>query len=265
MTQRTAPADTPALTPAAFLVRGLAAGLVAGLLAFVVAFAVGEPAIDDAIALEEAAAAAQPAPEAEEDPGTEVSREHQKSWGLLTGTLAMGAALGGLTALAAAAVVGRLGGLSARGATALVSLLGFVSVAVVPFLKYPATPPAVGSGETIGGRTASYFAFLLVSVLAVIAAVVLARRLAERMQPATAAIVAGAGYVAVVLVAGLLLPTVDELGDFPADTLWSFRLASIATLATLWAGIGVGLVLSVGRLHDRVAAAVRRRELAQSL
>jgi len=45
------------LSPAAFLIRGLAAGLVAGIFAFVVAFAVGEPQIDDAIALEEAAAA----------------------------------------------------------------------------------------------------------------------------------------------------------------------------------------------------------------
>lgn len=50
-------AHTPALTPAAFLIRGLAVGVVAGLLAFLVGFARGEPTIDDAIALEEAASA----------------------------------------------------------------------------------------------------------------------------------------------------------------------------------------------------------------
>lgn len=246
-------------------------GLVAGLIAFVVAFAFGEPYVDDAIALEESAAAQPHAEHAEEaqepadqDGMVEISRENQKSWGLLTGTLAIGAALGGLSSLAAAAVLGRLG-LSARGSTALVALLGFVAVALVPFTKYPATPPAVGSGDTIGGRTASYFGLLLVSVLAAIAVVVLANRLRRRYDGWTAAFVGAGAYVAVVSVAAYLLPTVNELGDFPADTLWYFRRSSLITLAALWASIGVGLTLLVGRLHDRAAADLARRELAASL
>ncbi|WP_141013528.1 CbtA family protein [Nocardioides sambongensis] len=263
---------TPALTPAAFVVRGLAAGLAAGLIAFLVAFALGEPHIDDAIALEEAASAdATPADiaaeEAEADePGmVEVSRENQKSWGLLTGTLAIGAALGGLISLAAAGALGRLGSLSPRASTALVAGLGFVAVALVPFLKYPATPPAVGSGDTIGSRTAEYFAMLLVSVLAMIAAVLVANRLRTRLDPWTAVGVAGLGYLVVVGVAAALLPTVNELGAFPADTLWYFRRSSLFTLAALWATLGVGLVASVGRLTDRVRAEDRRRALAATL
>lgn len=269
----TAPRDRPVLSPGAFLVRGLAAGLVAGLVAFVVAFAFGEPYVDEAIALEEAAAAAQPAgdehAEHEDTGGVEISREDQKSWGLLTGTVAIGLALGGLTSLAAAAVVGRLGGLSARGSTALVALLGFVAVALVPFAKYPATPPAVGSGDTIGGRTAAYFGLLLVSVLAVIAAVVVANRLRGRLGGRidgwTAASIAAVGYVVVVTVTGLLLPAVNEVGDFPADTLWYFRRSSLVVLAALWATIGIVLVALVGRLHDRAVADAERRALAASL
>ncbi len=271
MTAHPLPGEKSVLTPAAFLIRGLAAGLVAGLLTFVVAFALGEPQVDDAIALEEAAAAEHDAhadeaaaDDAEEDV-TEVSRANQKSWGLLTGTLAIGVALGGLTSLAAAAVVGRLGSVSARGSTALVALIGFVAIALVPFLKYPATPPAVGSGETIDGRTASYFGFVLVSVLAAIAAVVVARRLADRFGGYAAATTAAAGYLVVVGVAALLLPTVNEVGDFPADTLWAFRRSSILTLAALWAGIGVVLVALVGRLHDRAVADAERRAFAASL
>lgn len=269
----TVPRDRSVLSPGAFLLRGLAVGLVAGLIAFVVAFAFGEPYVDDAIALEEAAAAqphAEGAEHAEEsshadDGMVEISRENQKSWGLLTGTLAIGAALGGLASLAAAAVLGRLGSLSARGSTALVALIGFVAVTLVPFTKYPATPPAVGSGETIGGRTASYFGLLLVSVLTAIAVVVLANRLRKRYDGWTAAFIATGGYVAVVTVTAMLLPTVNELGDFPADTLWYFRRSSLVTLAALWASIGVGLTLLVGRLHDRAAADLARRELAASL
>lgn len=268
---------TPALSPRAFLVRGLAAGLVAGLVAFLVAFGFGEPYVEDAIALEEAAAAAAPADEpadnhavdhaddhADEGGMVEVSRENQKSWGLLTGTLAIGLALGGLTALAAAAVVGRLG-LSARGSTALVALLGFVSIALVPFAKYPATPPAVGSGETIGGRTASYFALLLISVLAMIAAVVVTQRLRTRLETWNAATLAALGYVVVVGVAMWLLPSVNELGGFPADTLWYFRRSSLLVLTALWATIGIVLVSLVGRLVDRATAEAERRAFAASL
>ncbi|TNM48316.1 CbtA family protein [Nocardioides albidus] len=268
--------SVPGLSPAAFLLRGLAVGLAAGLIAFVVAFAFGEPYVDDAIALEESAAAhtdadhakddADKADESADDAGmVEVSRDNQRSWGLLTGTLAIGAALGGLASLAAAAVLGRLGNLSARGSTALVVLIGFVAVTLVPFTKYPATPPAVGSGETIGGRTASYFGLLLISVLAAIAVVVLANRLCARLDGWTAAFIGAGVYVAVVSVAAALLPSVNELGDFPADTLWYFRRSSLITLAALWASIGVGLTLLVGRMHDRVAADLARRALAASL
>ncbi|GAA1538326.1 CbtA family protein [Nocardioides humi] len=263
-----APGEKSVLTPAAFLIRGLIAGLIAGLFTFGVAFTLGEPHVDDAIALEEANAAAEPAPaEPEEDEAgmVEISRDNQKSFGLLTGTLAVGTALGGLTALAAAAVAGRLGRLSPRGSTALVALIGFVAVALVPFLKYPATPPAVGDPDTIGSRTTEYFGLLLISVLAAIAAVVIARRLLERYDGFTAVVAVGLGYLVVVVVAAALLPTVDELGDFPADTLWYFRRSSVLTLATLWGVIGVVLTGLVGRLYDRVAADDERRALAASL
>ncbi|MEZ0580427.1 CbtA family protein [Nocardioides sp. MH1] len=266
------PGREPALTPGAFLVRGLIAGLVAGLVGFAVAFAFGEPQVDEAIGLEDAAAAHQThaehqaeATEAAKPGMIEISRDDQRSWGLLTGTAAVGTALGGLVALATASVVGRLGRLSARGATLLVTGVGFVAVALVPFLKYPATPPAVGDPDTIGHRTSEYFALLLVSVLAAIAAVVVARRLLGRLDGVTAALVVAGGYVAVVTVAGLLLPTVDELGAFPADTLWYFRRASILTLASIWATIAVLLTVLVGRLYDDATAEAERRALAASL
>ena len=138
-------------------------------------------------------------------------------------------------------------------------------IALVPFTKYPATPPAVGSGDTIGHRTADYFALLAISVLAVIAAVVIANKLRARFDGWTSAGIAGAGYLVVVIAAASLLPTVNELGDFPADILWYFRRASLITLATLWGAIGVILVALLGRLHDRAVADAGRRELAASL
>jgi hypothetical protein len=66
-------------------------------------------------------------------------------------------------------------------------------------------------------------------------------------------------------VAALLLPTVNEIGSFPGDALWYFRLASLLTIATMWAGIGVVLTGLIGRLYEREASAVARRDLAASL
>jgi hypothetical protein len=256
-----------------FLVTGLLVGLFAGVLTFAVANVFGEPSIDTAIGIEEANSAAE-APIADdghshshgdEDAGTEVSRGTQKTWGLATAMIVVGPALGGLVGIASAIAMGRLRRLSPTQSTALVALLGFVSVALVPFAKYPATPPAVGNGDTIGSRTGLYFAFLVVSVVAMIGAVLLGKALLSRLRTTEAVGVAAAAYLLVVVVVGLLMPTVNELGSFPADTLWYFRRASLITLATMWALIGVGMAVMVSRQHEKATIAHAKRELAASL
>ncbi len=263
------------MTPSKFLIRGLLAALIAGLAAFAVAYVVGEPQVNAAIALEEAAAPEHQAPDdhshaapADQDPdtSTEVSRANQATWGLLTGTLAIGVAMGGITALAAAFALGRIGTLKPTQTTALVALLGFVSIGLVPFLKYPATPPAVGNGETIGDRTTLYFTFLAISVLAVIAETIFAALLLRRGGSVFQAVVFPAfGFLAIVSVAGGLLPTVNEVGDFPADVLWFFRRASILTTAAMWATLGIVLTGLIGKLYAKESAAQARRDLAASL
>ncbi|MEO5661910.1 MAG: CbtA family protein [Nocardioides sp.] len=256
----------------ALLVRGLLAGLIAGLAAFFVANVVGEPHVEAAIALEESAAPAahddghshSHADESEEAV-FEVSRANQSTWGLLTGSLAVGVALGGLVALVAAGTLGRLGRLLPGQSTALVALIGFLSVALVPFLKYPATPPAVGGGDTIGDRTALYFGFLVVSVLAAVLATYAACRLRERIGTYGGVVLGATTYLVVIVVAGQLFATVNEVGDFPAATLWFFRRSSVFTLATMWGVLGVVLTGMVIRLHAQETAVAERRELAASL
>lgn len=286
------------MSPRAFLVRGLLIGLLAGVATFVVAYVAGEPHVQAAIELEEsggAASAASPAPGSQhhhdagtpahshddaaasgatsaEEPGGHshgeealVSRHDQRTWGLLTGTLTVGVALGGVVALIAAGAVGRLGRLTVPQSTAAVALVGFVAYGVVPFLKYPATPPAVGRADTIGARTGDYFGFLLVSIVTAVIVVVVAARAWERVGAFWAVVGAAAAYGVVMLVAGQAFPTVNEIGDFPADTLWYFRRASLLTLATLWTVIGVGLVGAVRPLAAEAAERAARRELAASL
>lgn len=264
------------MTPRKFLIRGLLAGLIAGLAAFAVAYVVGEPQINAAIALEEAAAAhdapdghthQQPADHSHDpESGVEIPRDVQSTWGLLTGTIAIGLALGGVTALAAAFALGRIGTLKPTQTTALVAFLGFVAIGLVPFLKYPATPPAVGDGDTINQRMTLHFVFLAISVVAIIAETIFAAALLTRGGSVFAAtVVPAVGFVVVIGTAAFLLPTVNEVGDFPADTLWFFRRASILTTAALWATLGIVLTGLIRRLHTQVAADHARRELAASL
>ena len=262
------------MTTRTFLVHGLLAGLLAGVAAFVVAYTVGEPQVDRAIALESAGATAD---HHHEDGATAsdshshshddaaVSRTTQSTLGLATGTLAIGVVLGGLTGLLSAVGLGRLGSLRPAASTALVALLGAVSFSVVPFLKSPATPPAVGSGEIIDSRTALWFGFVAVSVLGVLAAVAVARLAARRWSGVPGTIAGATAYVVVVAVAALAFPKVDELGSFPASILWDFRISSLLTLLAMWAVIGAVLTALVDRTWREQEAVAAQRAFAAAL
>jgi Probable cobalt transporter subunit (CbtA) len=212
-------------------------GVLAGLLASAVAWVVGEPQIDTAIAFEQhmhQMAGEAPEPEL-------VSRSIQSTIGLATGIVVYGAALGGIFALAFAYAYGRLGRLSPRGTAAILALAGFVTFILVPQIKYPANPPAIGDPTTIGARTALYFTMIALSVISSIAAVSTARQLARRLGAWNGAVAAGAAYVVVIAAAMLILPAVNEVpAGFPAATLWNFRLASLGIEAVLWTTLGLG-------------------------
>ncbi|RSS54069.1 CbtA family protein [Streptomyces sp. WAC01280] len=259
--------DTSSSTVRRLLVRGMLAGLIAGLFAFVVAYAVGEPSVDASIAVEEAAAqaahaghgAAAAAEEAEEEL---VSRDVQSTAGLATGVLVYGVALGGIASLAFAFVLGRVGRFTPKATAALVAAAAFTTVYLVPFLKYPATPPAVGNPDTIGKRTTLFFLMILLSVLLGVAAVIAGRRLAPRLGNWNATLVAGAGFVAAVAIACALLPGNDDAvqAGFPAAVLWEFRLATLGIQAVLWAVFAVAFGVLAQRL---LAPAAPRTAVAE--
>lgn len=231
----------------ALLVRGLISGLVAGLLALVFARIFGEPSIGSAIDFESAInetvtgahAHGADAQGQSAEPET-VSRAVQSSIGLATAVLVYAVAFGGLFSLAFATAYGRVGRLSARATAAVLALGGYLVVYVVPFLKYPANPPAVGSEDTIGQRTGWYLAMVVISVLLAVTAVYLGRRLTSRLGAWNGALVAGAVYLAAVAAAQALLPSLNETpATFPATVLWDFRVASLGTQLVLWTTIGL--------------------------
>jgi predicted cobalt transporter CbtA len=240
------------------LVRGMVAGLAAALCAFAFSFLVGEPQVGRAIDLEaQAAAAAGAAAEPQV-----VSRTVQRTVGLATAVGMYGLAVGGLFGIAFAVAYGRIGGFRPRAAAALLALGGFVTVQLVPFLKYPPNPPAVGNPDTIGSRTGLYLLMLAISVLAALAAVSFGRRAAAGYGNWNAALMAVGGYLALVAAAYVALPGVDEVAPgFPATLLWDFRLASLGTQAVLWTVLG----LLYGVLTERGLQSRQRQGTAAAL
>jgi Probable cobalt transporter subunit (CbtA) len=241
------------------LICGLLAGVCGGLLATGFARVAGEGSVGQAIAFEGKQAEA--AHEHEEAPV--VSRTMQRSLGLLTAAVVYGLAFGGFFALAFAAVYGRVARMSPARTSIWLAAFAFVTVFLVPFAKYPANPPSVGDPDTIGKRTAVYLIMILISLLAAIAAVRLRALLAERWSGSNATLAAGAGYLAVVVVAGLLLPAVHEVpAAFPAETLWRFREASIGTQAVLWTTLGLVFAGTAQRVMTGQTMLPRRRASA---
>jgi hypothetical protein len=232
------------------LLRGLLAGLIAGLLAGVFAYAAGESRIDAAIAIEEAHAATAPADDhhAEEL----VSRTGQKA-GLFLATALYGVAMGGLLATAYALLRRRLR--TPSDARAAVGLAGaaLLGVVLVPFVKYPANPPAVGDPATINQRTVSYLAIVVIGLVAVWAAVVAYRTVRSTAAEWLPWAASAGAFLVVVAVAYLALPAVDEVPEtFPPSLLWDFRLASLGTQVVLWSALS----LAFAALLSRAGAAV---------
>jgi hypothetical protein len=243
------------------LIRGMLVGLVAGIVAFLVARLLGEGPVNAAIGFETAHDTAMPSAM----PGMQgpelVSRGVQSTIGLATGVVLFAVAMGGLFALAYACVQGRLGRLDARATAALMALAGFTVVYLLPSLKYPANPPSIGNPDTIGRRTALYFTAMVIAAVVVVACGIAGRRLSRRLGGWDAALTAGAAGVAAVTVAYLALPAVHEIpAGFPADTLWWFRLASLAVQATLWATLGLLFgALTHRALHPAIDGRPRER------
>ncbi|MDZ7927697.1 MAG: CbtA family protein [Agrobacterium sp.] len=238
------------------LLRGMLLGVFAGLIAFVFAYQIGEPQVDLAIAFEEQMAAAE-APAATdgavaEEEAPVVSRETQATTGLVTGLVGFGAAIGGIFSLVFSVAYGRLGAIGARTTAALLATAGFVSVSLVPLLKYPANPPAVGYDDTVGSRTALFFILLVISVALMTATVVLAKRLWRERGVWNASVIAGATFVVATAIVFEILPPINEMPEgFNPLVIWNFRIASLGIHLILWTVIGLGFGLAAERLLER--------------
>ena len=200
--------------------RGALAGLIAGVLGFAFARIWAEPVIaksidyesgrTDALAALNAAAGRPVAPE-----GPEIfSRTMQSSVGLATGVIVFSVAMGALVAVAYLVLHGRF---VVRPQTLawLLCGFGFLGVFLLPFVKYPANPPAIGHTFTIVTRGQLYLIMVAASLVLLALSVFVARRLSPRLGPYRAVLVTAAGFL---VLYGVLLAVMPSLGDLSANT-----------------------------------------------
>lgn len=252
------------------VVRGMLAGLAGGIVAFLFARIFAEPKIQAAIDYEDGRSAAEHALEGGHDHEHShelFSRAVQGNLGIGVGIIVFGIAMGALFAVAYSICLGRVGGLKPRSIALLVAAGGFLGMYLVPFVKYPANPPAIGHENTIKARGALYLVMVAASVILLIAAVRLGQVLAARFGNWTASLLAGLAFLAVIGVLMAVLPSTGELaanrdagfgnvgtetplplrnaaGDivypgFPADVLFTFRLYSVGAQLLLWTVLGL--------------------------
>ncbi|MDT5094553.1 MAG: hypothetical protein QOH60_3916 [Mycobacterium sp.] len=263
------------------IVRGLLVGLLGGVLAFAFARIFAEPVIQRAIDYESGRDEAQVAIDAaaghpDMDMGPELfTRAVQSNVGIGFGIVFFGIAMGLIFAVVYCVAVGRVGNVSPRNLALLVAGGLFLGMYLVPFLKYPANPPAVGHEETIKDRTALYLTMVVCSLVFLLGAVWLGKKLSARFGNWTATLLAAGAFIVAIGIVMVLLPSlghlstnVDEYGmqttetpqpltdpsgklvypGFPADDLYFFRLYSVGAQLILWTTIALCFAPMASRL-----------------
>ncbi|NSZ19917.1 CbtA family protein [Agrobacterium vitis] len=231
-----------------FLVRGMLAGLLAAVIAFGFATLYAEPTIERAISFEErhehthslASSGAETPATPQAGDAEAFSRQTQSGIGLLTGLSVIGLAMGGVFSITFIILNGRMGPRDPRILSLCIALTAYVILVLVPGIKYPANPPAVGSPETIGLRTALFFGMVAISIAAALLALQTARLVSTSLGVWNGSLLGIGTFLMIVVLAYAALPTFSELPEgFSADLLWRFRLSAFGTQAVLWSVIGV--------------------------
>ena len=146
-----------------------------------------------------------------------------------------------------------------RKALILAGLMFFV-LFLVPALKYPANPPAVGDPSTIYYRENLFIGFIAVSGFSTLALALLYRRLGNndrlKMKIAVSLI-----YAAIMIAAYLVFPSNPDRITIQTDLIISFRIASVFTMGVFWGLLGI----TFGTFWDKFKPHETSKEIATSV
>ena len=217
----------------AFIAITLIAGAIAGTILGVVNQLAVEPYIEHAIELEmqNTAQSGQLINPAE----FAAYRFWQKGGEIAAGTI-LGLSIGSLYGIVFAYTRGLVPGSNNKKKALIVAGIMWFVLFLMPALKYPANPPAVGNPETIYYRQSLYIAFLAISGFSALGLAFLYQKVAS--LNINKAIIPSA-YAAIMAGAYLAMPANPDSINAPIDLVIGFRLTSAITISMFWGLLGI--------------------------
>ena len=166
----------------------------------------------------------------------------QKGGEIIAGTI-LGLSIGSLYGIVFAYTRGSISGTNNNKKKALiVAGIMWLVLFLMPALKYPPNPPAVGNPETIYYRQSLYVAFLAISGFSALGLAFLYRKMMVASSNNTkkkAIIIPSAVYAAIMAGAYLAMPANPDPINAPIDLVIGFRITSAITISMFWAVLGV--------------------------
>jgi predicted cobalt transporter CbtA len=107
---------------------------------------------------------------------------------------------------------------------------------IVPALKYPANPPAVGDPQTIYLRQSLYITYLAISGFSALGLAFLFKKLGKNQSKMN---IVSAIYAGIMMVAYFAMPPNPDAITAPMDLVMTFRIASGFTMGVFWGLLGL--------------------------
>jgi predicted cobalt transporter CbtA len=231
-----------------FIAITLLAGAIAGTIWGAINQVAVEPYIERAIELEMQQNAAQSGGQVMNNNPDEFAayRFWQRGGEIIAGTI-LGLSIGSLYGIVFAHARGSISGTTNNKKKALiVAGIMWLVLFLVPALKYPPNPPAVGDPETIYYRQSLYVGFLAISGFSALGLSFLYSKMTSSSNTKKTIIIPSA-YAAIMAGAYLAMPSNPDPINAPIDLVMGFRITSAITISIFWALLGV----IFGALWDR--------------
>ena len=222
-----------------FITIVLVSGAIAGFVHGTINFALVEPYLDQAIGLENESLFA--SGEAEDTlefwAEYESYRIWQKSGQVLAGVI-LGLAMGSLFGIVYALSRNSLPGKNDVTKSVILAGIMWLTIYIIPFLKYPANPPTVGDGETVMLRAILYVSFIALSGIGVVIFYKLSQKLQNNKK-----YFGLFGYVIFITILFFVMPENPDEITAPMNLVNEFRFMSVLGVSSFW--LSVGLILGL--------------------
>ncbi len=160
----------------------------------------------------------------------------QKGGEIVAGTI-LGLSIGSLFGIVFAYTRSSIPGSNNKKKALIIAGIMWFVLFLMPALKYPANPPAVGDPETIYYRQSLYVAFLAISGFSAVGLAFLYRKMGSLNT--RKAMIIPAAYAAIIAGAYLAMPANPDPINAPMDLVIGFRITSAITLSIFWGMLGV--------------------------